>query len=492
VKVGERVETKTAAAKVVCTDLQTDLALLKIDPQAPLRAVRLAVGGDVQSGERVTVIGNPGLGNTILDYTVTEGIVSNPRRSLEGQTYLQTSAAINPGCSGGPMFGGDGLVIGLVALKAHIDGAGFGVTVENLAAFLLSAAKTAGPDAAIARRWYDSSGAHRVDAQYLGLRDEAVRLRRDDKEIVVPLARLSTQDQTFLRLLRPTLMKDTSHPNGDYVQRPVAIADAVEPTAPAPGSRPSVTASEPKVAGRKTKSPPKEMAIELRNGAKLELVLIPAGEFKMGSSDSEEYYAEKPRHRVRITKPFWLGKYPVTQEQWQSLMGNNPSHAKGRKNPVEQVNWNDCQAFLDKLNAKVGGARFHLPSEAQWEYACRAGTKTKYFFGDDEEKLDDYMWHGEDAAPTHPVGGKKPNPWGLYDMYGNVCDWCQDWYEADYYAKSPVDDPPGPATGVMRVFRGSAFQLQAGWCRSALRSPSGPTGTGECLGFRVARVAAEK
>jgi S1-C subfamily serine protease len=208
VKVGEKVEAMSAVAKIIRADPQVDLALLKIDPNAPLRAVRLAVAGDVQSGERVTVIGNPGLGKMILDYTVTEGVVSNARRSLAGQTYLQTSAAVNPGCSGGPMFGGNGFVIGLVDLKARIDGAAFGVPAEDLVAFLLSAAKTTGPEAAIERCWYDVSGAHRVDAQYIALQDDAVRLRREGKEIIVPLNRLSIQDQAFLRLLRPTQTKD--------------------------------------------------------------------------------------------------------------------------------------------------------------------------------------------------------------------------------------------------------------------------------------------
>ena len=134
---------------------------------------------------------------------------------------------------------------------------------------------------------------------------------------------------------------------------------------------------------------PKEMTFDLGNGVKLEMVLIPAGEFLMGSPDSDKdaVQNEKPQHRVRITKPFYLGKYQVTQEQWQAVMGNNPSYFKGPKNPVEQVSWDDCQQFLGKLNAKVGGGKFQLPSEAQWEYACRAGSKTKYYFGDDDRQL---------------------------------------------------------------------------------------------------------
>ena len=129
-------------------------------------------------------------------------------------------------------------------------------------------------------------------------------------------------------------------------------------------------------------------------GVKMELVLIPTGEFMMGSPDSDKYADtdEKPQQRVRITKPFYLGKYLVTQEQWEAVMGNNPSHFKGPKNPVECVIWDDCQQFLGKLNAKsaAGAGKFQLPTEAQWEYACRAGSKTRYCFGDDESKLVDY------------------------------------------------------------------------------------------------------
>ena len=240
----------------------------------------------------------------------------------------------------------------------------------------------------------------------------------------------------------------------------------------------------------------KEIAVDLGKGVKLEMILIPAGEFLMGSPDSDKDAGadERPQHRVRIAKPFYLGKYLVTQEQWQAVMDNNPSHFKGLKNPVECVSWNDCRQFLEKLNAKIGtqGGRFILPTEAQWEYACRAGSTTRYYFGDDESALGEYAWYDANSGnTTHPVGGKKPNAWGLYDMHGNVWEWCQDWYDAGYYAKSALDDPMGPATGSIRVFRGGDWRGGDGRCPSAYRAGFVPGSRGSNLGLRVSRVPAE-
>jgi formylglycine-generating enzyme required for sulfatase activity len=240
----------------------------------------------------------------------------------------------------------------------------------------------------------------------------------------------------------------------------------------------------------------KEIAVDLGNGVKLELVLIPAGSFMMG----DRVY--KPVHKVNITKPFYLGKYLVTQRQWQAVMGSNPSRFKGPQNPVEQVSWKDCQVFLKKLSERSrhphpgplpeGEGEFRLPSEAQWEYACRAGSTTRYCYGDDESKLGEYAWYGVNSGKkTHRVGGKKPNAWGLYDMYGNVCEWCADWYDNGYYANSPVDDPTGPASGSNRVNRGGGLDNTARDCRSAGRYGRAPGDRIIVLGFRVARVPAE-
>ena len=232
----------------------------------------------------------------------------------------------------------------------------------------------------------------------------------------------------------------------------------------------------------------KEISIDLPNGVKLELALIPAGSFMMGDENNA------PVHKVNITKPFYLGTREVTQEQWLAVMGGNPSHFKDDRNPVEQVSWEDCQEFLRKLNEKfaAGQGKFQLPTEAQWEYACRAGSTTTYCFGDDEARLGDHAWYQDNAGgETHPVGEKKPNAWGLYDMHGNVSEWSADWYASDYYAGSPREDPTGPSSGSDRVLRGGCWCDYAGLCRSANRYGLTPGHRSSVLGFRVARVPAD-
>jgi formylglycine-generating enzyme required for sulfatase activity len=190
---------------------------------------------------------------------------------------------------------------------------------------------------------------------------------------------------------------------------------------------------------------------------------------------------------VHISKQFYLGKYEVTQLQWKAVMGNKPSHFKGRDNPVEQVSWDDAQEFIKQLNAKEGHNRYRLPTEAEWEYAARAGTNSAYFFGDNAALLKQYAWYSDNSEETtHPVGQKQPNAWGLYDMHGNVWEWVQDWYEEWYYSDSPGSDPKGPSFGSYRVLRGGGWHFDARLCRSADRFNYAPVNRNRSLGFRLA------
>jgi formylglycine-generating enzyme required for sulfatase activity/tRNA A-37 threonylcarbamoyl transferase component Bud32 len=232
---------------------------------------------------------------------------------------------------------------------------------------------------------------------------------------------------------------------------------------------------------------PVERSVDLGKGVSLELVLIPPGEFLMGSPKSEEGQgSDETQHRVRITRPFYIGKYAVTQEQWEAVMGKNPASFKGARNPVDLVSWEDCQEFVGKLSGRGGNGSFALPTEAEWEYACRAGTATGYCCGDHESGLADYAWnYSNSGSVTHPVGEKKPNAWGLYDMHGNVWEWCQDWYDADYYKTSPKDDPPGARTGELRVLRGGSWCGYPGDCRSAFRNGGYPSYRSFDVGVRL-------
>ncbi len=209
--------------------------------------------------------------------------------------------------------------------------------------------------------------------------------------------------------------------------------------------------------------------------AKLALVLIPAGTFRMGDAGAA---VSSPVHEVTITRPFYLGACEVTQRQWEAVTGKNPSRFTGNDHPVESVTWDECRGFIAQLNEKFApkDLRFRLPTEAEWEYACRAGTTTTWCFGDDAEKLGDYAWYRSNAGGrSHPVGRKKPNAWGLYDVHGNVVEMCADRYGPTYYAASPKQDPPGPETGTHRVIRGGGWMGLPDITGSAVRRYVGAT-----------------
>ncbi|MCL4205664.1 MAG: SUMF1/EgtB/PvdO family nonheme iron enzyme [Pirellulaceae bacterium] len=238
--------------------------------------------------------------------------------------------------------------------------------------------------------------------------------------------------------------------------------------------------------------------VEVTNSIGIKLAFIPVGEFQMGSpdSDSDALNSEKPQHTVRITKPFYLGVTEVTQEQYERVMGANPSNFKGTHLPVERVSWEDAVDFCRKLSAlpaeRSAGRVYRLPTEAEWEYACRAGSKTKWSFGDSESSLGEYAWYTSNAgSKTNPVGQKKPNAWGLYDMHGNVWEWCSDWWKRDY-TTTAMSDPTGPATGSARVFRGGSWLYYGVNCRSAYRNGDTPSSRGSGVGFRLASSSVDE
>ena len=246
------------------------------------------------------------------------------------------------------------------------------------------------------------------------------------------------------------------------------------------GGEPIIVVAKPTIVAPKSASVVGEFeSCRQRDG----FVLIPAGEFLMGSENGGDN--EKPVHRVRISSPFEMSRYQVTQELWEAIMGINPSSFKGEANlPVECVSWEDAQQFIKKLNARNDGYIYRLPTEAEWEYACRAGTS-----GDCAGNLDAMAWYNRNSGNrTHPTGQKKGNDWGLYDMHGNVWEWCADWYDGNFYAKSPDADPQGAPTGSTRVMRGGGWFYEAAACRSAMRDHDAPNYRFHDCGLRLVRI----
>ena len=277
------------------------------------------------------------------------------------------------------------------------------------------------------------------------------------------------------------------------------------------------------------------LPVETTNSIGMRFVLIPPGEFPMGSTPQEQAWAaelgrnetrkvlylelvssEGPQHPVKITQPFYLGLYEVTQAEYQQVMGANPSSFSGGESPlpkkpsafsqmrretiakrmagrdtsrypVDSVSWDQAAEFCRKLSAlpeeQKARRAYRLPSEAQWEYACRAGTTTRWSFGDDASALVDHAWFRPDIA--HPGGQKKPNPWGLFDMYGNMGEWCADYFGQDYYRQSPLADPAGPGARLNHVIRGGAWAQEHYMCRSALRMRALTAFAADFTGFRV-------
>ena len=238
----------------------------------------------------------------------------------------------------------------------------------------------------------------------------------------------------------------------------------------------------------------------------IEMILIPGGSFEMGSDSGTP--DEAPVHKVSVGA-FWMDRYEVVQEEFRKYQRPDPSHFKGPRQPLEQINWTDAAAYCNDRSRADGlepcydektwacdfnANGYRLPTEAEWEYACRAGAATQYSFGNSPGQLKDYAWYADNAsAATHPVGQKKPNAWGLYDMHGNVAEWCNDRYAKDWYKQSPDKDPRGPSEGRERVIRGGAWNSSAGSCRSAYRTSSLSVDdtclADDAIGFRCVRNA---
>ena len=237
------------------------------------------------------------------------------------------------------------------------------------------------------------------------------------------------------------------------------------------------------------------------------MVLIPAGEAVLGDDTGDA--DEKPAHKVRVSA-FYMDTREVTQEAYERLIQKNPSKFKAPDKPVDQVDWSQAALFcnmrslkehlkpcydLKTLECDFAAEGYRLPTEAEWEYACRAGTRARYSFGDDPAKLRTCAWFKQNAdQTTHPVGQKTPNPWGLYDMHGNVAEWCHDIYSEGYYQKNEAKDPRGPSSGDKRVLRGGSWRSSDDGCRSSARNSETPRFADACFGsdgygFRCVRKA---
>ena len=329
------------------------------------------------------------------------------------------------------------------------------------------------------------------DADIVG---EKIRLKTKEKSYIVPIEKLSEADQKYVQDHRAEAAGRGSSSGFDEFEEPESVSPR---TGGEQGESPSGAVSETWEGSRAGES--KTLTLK---GVEYTFHWCPRGSFQMGSPD-DGWCGRQRQHRVTLSRGFWMLETEVTQEMWQSVMGDNPSIYEGATLPVEEVSWNDCQQFIGKLNQVSGipsGYKLSLPSEAQWEYACRAGTKTPYNFGSklngDKANCDGHLPYGTKEKgkyleKTAVVKSYEPNAWGLYDMHGNVSEWCQDWYDGDYYRESPAQNPPGPAgpgSNWSRVNRGGSWDDMAEFCRSAYRASAVPGYRSDTLGLRLALV----
>ena len=285
------------------------------------------------------------------------------------------------------------------------------------------------------------------------------------KHTTTNLARLSA----FILLGAGLLAEDITANAGRPASESGQILLAEHPAAPV---------AQTQAAGEE---PNKAAADKLTNSIGMQLRLIKPGSFLMGSTRGDT--DEAPVHQVTLTKPFYIGAYEVTQAQYEQIMGSNPSHFRGPQRPVEQVSWNDAQAFCQKLSAQENRS-YRLPTEAEWEYACRAGSTTEYYWG--SSFYPRYAWsHDNSNAETHDVGQRLPNAWQLFDMSGNVWEWCQDRRGQYSPSGAAETDPTGPVEGNTRALRGGSWYSEADTCRSASRDKNAPDNRHHTFGFRV-------
>jgi formylglycine-generating enzyme required for sulfatase activity len=307
----------------------------------------------------------------------------------------------------------------------------------------------------------------------LDLYREAARDSADVREDIVPLeeelARRTAYERSMKRareLVGQNKWKEAASVLNEVLQSRPADAEAARLLAEVEGHL----------------GPKRLIAVDLGGGVSLPLIYVSPGRFVMGSNEDDD---EKPAHEVVITRGFYMGKYELTQAQCQRVMGMNPSKWKDPARPVERVSWNDAAVLCRKLS-EATGRRFRLPTEAEWEYACRAGSTGQYGFGDDASVLSRYAhYSASSGGQTQRVGGKLPNAWGLHDMHGNVWEWCRDRYSKSYYASSPTEDPEGPASGHQRVLRGGSWYVDARLCRSPNRGSGLATSRTTSAGLRV-------
>lgn len=278
-------------------------------------------------------------------------------------------------------------------------------------------------------------------------------------------------------------------------QQPIVVEPEVipEPTKPETSIEPT---DEPSISHVPSTRDMVRQSVRIRNKLGMEFVFCPPGEFMMGVHVSEPGWNVKDnQHNVKLTKGFYIQNTEVTQDQWKMLMGTNPSFYSGCGDncPVEQVSWDDCRKYIERINKIDPGKNYRLPTEAEWEYACRADTASLYSWGNGADcykaNFGNSIFSQEcnpiNAGRPRPVASYPPNAWGLYDMHGNVLEWCQDWHAA-YNAQNGQTDPTGPSSGSFRICRGGGWYTDAGYVRSAARTWNNPAHKGNGLGFRLA------